>query len=230
MLGQLSDMCEHVYTKCLTFYIYIYLFNKLPKVIFLFKIGTWANITSVANLPFFVFLLPKAPPYIVVYSSCRSFWLCYVGCCLSMARWAMLGPCPGTELAKAWAAKAEHMNLITQLRGWLLTFYFEIISNLPKQSKKSYTLPKVITYICRRYKLQNSSLFTPKNFSIYFPRTTTVSCTNIVKSYVTTHLNEVPHSNCVPGPGSNSRSCTAFGCRVWNRSMAFLGIGIFEEH
>ena len=42
------------------------------------------ELTSVATLFFFI-LLPKAPQYIVVYSSCRSFWLCYVGCHLSMA-------------------------------------------------------------------------------------------------------------------------------------------------
>ena len=42
-----------------------------------------------SNLPigsfFLLLLLPKAPQYTVVYSSCRSFWLCYVGCRLSMA-------------------------------------------------------------------------------------------------------------------------------------------------
>ena len=44
------------------------------------------ELTSVATLFFLLLLLlPKAPQYIVVYSSCRSFWLCYVGWYLSMA-------------------------------------------------------------------------------------------------------------------------------------------------
>ena len=42
------------------------------------------ELTSVASL-FFFSLLPKAPQYIVVYSSCGSFYFCYVGHHLSMA-------------------------------------------------------------------------------------------------------------------------------------------------
>ena len=57
----------------------------LPNLFFFLKIGP--ELTSVANLFFLLLLLLlcKAPQYIVVYSSCRSFWLCYVGRRLSMA-------------------------------------------------------------------------------------------------------------------------------------------------
>ena len=60
---------------------------------------------------FFFILLPKALQYIAVYSSCRSFWFCYVGRHLSMAWWAVLCLRPGYELAKSWNNKAEHKNL-----------------------------------------------------------------------------------------------------------------------
>ena len=57
---------------------------KAPFFLFFFlKIGP--ELTSVANLFFFFILLSKGPQYIVVYSSCRSFWLCYMGRCLSVA-------------------------------------------------------------------------------------------------------------------------------------------------
>ena len=49
------------------------------------------ELTSVANL-----LLPGATQYIVVYSSCRSFWSCSVGRCLRMAWWAV---------SKIWASE-----------------------------------------------------------------------------------------------------------------------------
>ena len=55
---------------------------------------------------FFFLLLPEAPRYIVVYSSCECLWLCYVGRCLSMA-WGVPCPHPGSEPAKHWANKAE---------------------------------------------------------------------------------------------------------------------------
>ena len=72
------------------------------------------ELTSVANLLFcFFHLLPKDPQCIVVYSSCRSFWLCYVGCNLSKAWWVVPTPHPGCEPAKLWAAQAEHVNLTT---------------------------------------------------------------------------------------------------------------------
>ena len=72
---------------------------------------------------FFFLLLPKAPQYIVVYSSCGSFWLCYVGCHLSMAQQAV--PCPrlGSEPAKRWATKVEHANLTTQPRHQAPLFF-----------------------------------------------------------------------------------------------------------
>ena len=72
------------------------------------------ELTSVANLfSFLLLLLPKTPKYIVVYSSCRSFWLCYVGHHLSMAWWAVLGLCPASEPVKPWATEAECANLTT---------------------------------------------------------------------------------------------------------------------
>ena len=40
------------------------------------------ELTSVVNL---FFLFSPKPQHIAVYSSCRSLWLCYVGCRLSMA-------------------------------------------------------------------------------------------------------------------------------------------------
>ena len=63
------------------------------------------------------FLLPKAPQYKVVYSSCRSFQFCYVGHRLSMAWRAVLGPSPGSEAVTPWATEAEHSNLTTQPQG-----------------------------------------------------------------------------------------------------------------
>ena len=74
------------------------------------------ELTSVAN-PFFL-LLPQAPQYIVVYFNCRSFWLCYVGRCLSLAWRAMLGPRPGSKLAKIWVPEVAPVNLNTQPLGW----------------------------------------------------------------------------------------------------------------
>ena len=73
---------------------------------------------------FFFLLLPKAPQYIVVYSSCRSFYFCYVGHHLSMAWWAVLGPCPGSKLVKPWAAEVEHTNLTTWPQGQPRDYFF----------------------------------------------------------------------------------------------------------
>ena len=103
--------------KC-SFYLWYFLqFNFLTAIratpmleIFFcfFKDWLWANICCQS---FFVFLPPDAPQYIVVYSSCGSFWLCYMGHHLSTAWWAMPHPHPGSKLAKPWAAKAESENL-----------------------------------------------------------------------------------------------------------------------
>ena len=84
------------------------------NVILFLKIVTWANICCQS---FFFFFFPEAPQYIVVYSSCRSLWLCCVGCHLSMAWWVVLGPRLGSEPAKPWATKAEHRNLTTRALG-----------------------------------------------------------------------------------------------------------------
>ena len=43
----------------------------------------WPELTSVANLPLFFF--SPMPHYIVVHSSCKSFWFSCVECCHSMA-------------------------------------------------------------------------------------------------------------------------------------------------
>ena len=85
---------------------------------FFLKIGTWANIGFQSS--FFFLLFPKAPQYTVVYSSCRSFWLCYVGRWLQMAWWVVPRPRQGSEPAKPRATEAEHENLITQPQGWPL--------------------------------------------------------------------------------------------------------------
>ena len=56
----------------------------LLKNLFIYFLKIGPELTSVANL-LFLLLLPKAPQYIVVYSSSRSFPSGYVGRCLSMA-------------------------------------------------------------------------------------------------------------------------------------------------
>ena len=89
------------------------------------------ELTSVTNvLLCFFLLLPKAPQYIVLYSSCRSFWLCYVGHCHSVAWWAVLGLCPGSELTKPWATEAECVNLTTCRRAgsWVDQVYIHVSS------------------------------------------------------------------------------------------------------
>ena len=88
------------------------------KRYFFFLIGSWDNICC--QTFFFLLLLAKVHQYIVVHSSCRSFWLCYVGRCLSMAWWVVPCPRPGSERVKPWAAKAEHGNLTTWPQGWPL--------------------------------------------------------------------------------------------------------------
>ena len=98
---------------------------------FFLKIGP--ELTSVASL-FFSLLLPKALRYIVVYSSCRSFWLCCVGCCLSMAWWAVLGLRPGSEPAKAQATKEKCVNSTSQPRGQPPNQFF-------KMPPKSWWIP-----------------------------------------------------------------------------------------
>ena len=72
------------------------------------------NMTLGGSLDFFesqflfLLLLPKVPQYIVVYSSCRSFWLWHVGCRLSMAWWAVRCMHPGSQPAKPWAGSGAH--------------------------------------------------------------------------------------------------------------------------
>ena len=97
--------------------------NRNKYLFFFFKIGTWANICCQSF--FLSLLLPKAPQYIVVYSSCRSFWLCCVGHHLRLAWWAIQRLCPGSKLVKPQAAEAECANLTTQPRGWPLQFWIK---------------------------------------------------------------------------------------------------------
>ena len=84
-------------------------FSWLPSISL--AMSSWSPWLGSSPLTFSLFL-----KQIVIYSSCRSFWLCYVGRRLSMAWWVVLGPCLGSELAKPWAAEAEHANLTT--RPW----------------------------------------------------------------------------------------------------------------
>ena len=79
---------------------------------------------------FFFFFSPKCPQYIVVYSSCRSLWLCYVGHHLSMAWWAVPCPHPGCEQTKPPATEAEHANLTTWPWGGPSTYYFDAQSSV----------------------------------------------------------------------------------------------------
>ena len=92
-------------------------------------------ILVICTFSFCSFLLPKAPQYIVVYSSCERLWLCYVGHNLSMAWWAVLGPCPGSKPAKPWATEAEHANLTTRPWGQLPDFLWQ--SKWPKRTKET---------------------------------------------------------------------------------------------
>ena len=72
------------------------------------------ELTTVANL--FFFLLPKDPQYIVAYSSCGSFWFCYVGRRLQHGLMSGARPAPKIRTSKPRAAEAEHVNLTT--RPW----------------------------------------------------------------------------------------------------------------
>ena len=98
---------------------------------FFLMIGTWVKICCQSFL--FSFFSSKSSQYVVVYSSCMPFWLCYVGHRLSMAWWAVPWPCPGSEPVKPWASEAECANLTTQprcqpstLKVWKLKWNIEI--------------------------------------------------------------------------------------------------------
>ena len=88
---------------------------KLFSLCFFFFKSFAPELISAANL--FFLLLPKAPEYIVVYSSCRSFWLCYVGCHLSTTGQVVPGLRPGSKPVKSWTTKPEHAKLTTRPRG-----------------------------------------------------------------------------------------------------------------
>ena len=100
-------------TKLLTAHPFFFL---ISSAIF-FKDRHWDNICCQSFFSFSSSSSPQSSPVIVAYSSCRSFWLCYVGRHLRMPWWAV--PCPrlGSELAKPWATKAEDVNLITWPQG-----------------------------------------------------------------------------------------------------------------
>ena len=82
-----------------------------------------ASLNSWSNSFFSFFFSPKlplpnpSPQYIVVYSSCECFWLCYVGCRLSIDQWLVPCPCLGSEAAKPWTAEVEGVNPITWPQG-----------------------------------------------------------------------------------------------------------------
>ena len=108
-------LCTHLHSPgCHRFFkewslflnIYIYFLRLSPEL---------TSVASLSSSSFF--FLPKAPQYIVVYFSCRSFWLCYVGRHLSMPWWTVPCPRPGSEPAKPWAAEVECVNLTTQPPG-----------------------------------------------------------------------------------------------------------------
>ena len=102
-------------------FFFSFFWNVLHFICFFLKTGP--ELTSVVNPFFLLLLLPQDPQYIVVYSSCRSFWLCYVGRRLSMAWWVVPGLHQGSKLAKLWAVEVECMNLITQPWGRLLSVF-----------------------------------------------------------------------------------------------------------
>ena len=106
------------------------------------------ELTSVANLLFFLFLLlllPQARQYIVVYSSCECFWLWHVGCHLSMIWWAVPCPRPGSKLAEPWAAQTERRNLTTQPWGPPPTcvFFYVLNHSQIKPIEKEFTSSKL---------------------------------------------------------------------------------------
>ena len=89
------------------------------------------ELPSVASLLFcfFLLILPKAPQYIIVYSSCECLWLCYMGHHLSVAWWAVLGPRPGSKQVKPWATKTEcELNHLATGQAPLLLLLHRILS------------------------------------------------------------------------------------------------------
>ena len=81
---------------------------------------------------FLFFLLPKAPQYIAVCSSCGSFQLWRVGRCLSVA-WRAV-PCP-RPVFEPWAAAAERANLTT--RPWSRLPHDEFLFSISSSSLSS---------------------------------------------------------------------------------------------
>ena len=63
-----------------------------------------------------------------MYPSCRSFWFHYVGCCHTMAWWAVLRSMPRIRTSEPWATEIEGANLTTLPQGWpqeaVFTEYF----------------------------------------------------------------------------------------------------------
>ena len=96
--------------------------SSLPP--FFLKIGTWTNnCCQSSGFFFFPSLLPKAPQYIVVYSTCECLCLWHVGRSLSVA-WRAV-PCwhQRSESAKPLAAEAEYANLTARPQGWPLYLF-----------------------------------------------------------------------------------------------------------
>ena len=95
---------------------------------------------------FLPLLLPEAPQYIVVYSSCRSFWLCYVGCCLNMAWWAVPCPHPGSELVFTLGCQSSVRQPNHSARGWPHLKFLKAI----KQCNKTLDKNKQLLYVLNR--------------------------------------------------------------------------------
>ena len=79
---------------------------------------------------FFSFLVRNICPEL---TSVADLPLFYVGGHQSMAWWAILGPCLGSEPAKPWATEPEHADLTTQPQGrppWY-QFFSNLVSYFP---------------------------------------------------------------------------------------------------
>ena len=124
--------------ECLCIWVLICASNFFQNsaLYFFLKIGTWVNICCQSSC-FLLLLLPKAPQYIVVRSSCECLWLCYVGRLLSMAWWTLLGPHPGSEPGKPRAVEAADWATRPRPQGRPPASYFEAAL---------LTLPEVLCY------------------------------------------------------------------------------------
>ena len=73
----------------------------------------YPELTSFANLSLFAWGRLSLSS-----DQCQSSSILYVGCCHSVAWWAVCQSAPGIQTGELWAAKAEHRNLTTRPLGW----------------------------------------------------------------------------------------------------------------